>query len=794
MKTRYVLWLVALLLASGLGMAGEKPASDSKFPVPPQQDTPWSLPEKVPDPKGDLKTAVDTMFKLGLADPRGCAYHDVTVKEGGKIHEARGWVLPSTQGDPTRYAIGWNGLIYQVENVGKEADLAVDLRILIDKGSFQEEPFSNYQEESLGKVISECAATPRMMREWAAPYLLLRLGADITVYENSADLVNFADPFAKVPTSPAPKSYSTDLYIDSDHAKLTQFARLIRGDGVTAFIDKNDRLAANRLETFDRVWAEVVHRITHEEGEREIDPFAAVQESLRPKLNSVWRSLLVDAQRRLAPEKTPGKSVIEKEIATWDEVENWDIEENWQRDISIPPASFERVVAAGPAAIAPLLACLESDSRWTRAQWGLKEEDGHRRMRPFVRVRDLAICALNRILRFRVVEVPYYSEYDSPVEDAWYVDVSARAKKICGNYGNTCGGELWFRILADEKADIDDHLQAAICIARPASRANDGLYLLWDRDAQERIEAPKLSIEGNQLRARHDPSVMDLMQQAWRRSRMMTDKAIAEGAAQTKMPITCGDSFWTIYAQSHELMLLMEEWHHGNLEVLKEHYDWLSTALANMRKAGQNGDFLVSTLCEETLVLRFWAEDKTAMRDYETLFRSSIKSNQVPIKVMQVVPQETGMDALAMEAFLGEKATLSLVNKTWERYDSREGLIKSVSSDDSPSPLMVLPSYRHALIEALQTKTKQGTLVVTKGGCSVKYDSTASAPESNTPPEPTLPGTGQEVRLCDIIADLLTPNSGPRVWGSPQFRLQDSLAKRDHAIEEWIKVLSNTDP
>ena len=122
--------LFSLLLVSGWGFAENEPPQAARFPAPPQQDAPWSLPEKAPDPKGKLKAAVDAMFKLGLADPRGCDYRHVTVREGGKTHAARGWVLPATQGDPTRYAIGWNGLVYPVEGIGKQADLAEDLGIL----------------------------------------------------------------------------------------------------------------------------------------------------------------------------------------------------------------------------------------------------------------------------------------------------------------------------------------------------------------------------------------------------------------------------------------------------------------------------------------------------------------------------------------------------------------------------------------------------------------------------------------------------------------------------------------
>lgn len=773
MKIPYILGIVALLLASGWGTAGEKPAADAKLPVPPQQDAPWSMTTKVPDPKGELKAAVDAMFKLGIADPRGCAYHHLTVQEDGKIHEARGWVLPASQDDTTRYAIGWNGLIYPVESIGKEADLAADVGILRKKGAFEEPPFDNFQAETLDKILSEFSATPRMMRAWAAPYLLLRLGADITIYEGSDD--TYDNPFAeKTPATEHP-GYSTSLYLDADHWQLVSFARLIRGDGVACVIDKKDWLAAMRLQAFDRVWAEVVKRIPDEEdGKRQ--------------LNSSWRSLLADSQRRLSPSKVVADSEVSREIATWDELENWNRES--------PPATYEKVVAAGTTAIAPLIDCLEHDLRWTR----IREDDGMihgdgRVFLHFVRVRDIALRALNQILRFDVIET---SLYDIPAEDSWYVDATARVKMICQTYGNSSGAELWYRILGDENAYIDDQFQAAMRIVRPRYDVPDyldgGPYLLHDSKALVDFIDSAPSLEGEKLRARLDPSVMDLLQRAWRKSRMLTDKAIAEGVALSEFPCYPGASPSTIFDQSHELVLLILAWQRGNSHVFKEHYDWLAKALAEDRTARNINDYLVSTLCEETLVVRFWVDDKMAMPDYEKLFRSSFKFNRVPIDVMRVSPNVPGMDALAKEAFLGDKATLSFVHLPWKQHDSRETLIKHYFHDDQPSPLLVLPSYRRALIEALQTKTKQGTLLVTEAGCSIKYDADAPEPTSNTPAKPTLPGTGQLVRLCDIVADLLTPKQGPQVWASPRFRLQDAIPERDRAIEQWIKILSATDP
>lgn len=137
--------------------------SRATAPTPPQQSAPWSLPDGVDDADGRIKTTIDTLFGLGFADPRGCSYRHVTITQGGVKMKARGWLLPDSKN-----VIGWNGLVYPVEDVGGEADLEADVEILKRKGEFAEAPFSNYQDESIDKVLSEFSGTPRMMRSWAA--------------------------------------------------------------------------------------------------------------------------------------------------------------------------------------------------------------------------------------------------------------------------------------------------------------------------------------------------------------------------------------------------------------------------------------------------------------------------------------------------------------------------------------------------------------------------------------------------------------------------------------------------
>jgi len=43
--------------------------------------------------------------------------------------------------------------------------------------------------------------------------------------------------------------------------------------------------------------------------------------------------------------------------------------------------------------------------------------------------------------------------------------------------------------------------------------------------------------------------------------------------------------------------------------------------------------------------------------------------------------------------------------------------------------------------------------------------------------------------MCDLVADSLTPSYGDEVWITPDFRLNDSVEKRDDMIADWVKLL-----
>jgi hypothetical protein len=135
--------IFSLLLAAGTGACAQDEAVMRPWPIPPHQNADWSLPKGVSDSEGKIAATMKTLFEFGLADPRGMPYHHVKRQENSKAMPARAWVLPASRDDPQRYAIGWNGLIYPVTEVGAIADLQADLVILREKGRFGEKPFAN---------------------------------------------------------------------------------------------------------------------------------------------------------------------------------------------------------------------------------------------------------------------------------------------------------------------------------------------------------------------------------------------------------------------------------------------------------------------------------------------------------------------------------------------------------------------------------------------------------------------------------------------------------------------------
>ena len=102
------------------------------IPTPPEQAATWKAPET--KLSKDFVSATATLFRQGLADPRGCEYRAIEVGVGnfgglgwqGGIVKTHGWIIPDSGKQRQRFAVCWNGLVYPLASIGKPADVRAD--------------------------------------------------------------------------------------------------------------------------------------------------------------------------------------------------------------------------------------------------------------------------------------------------------------------------------------------------------------------------------------------------------------------------------------------------------------------------------------------------------------------------------------------------------------------------------------------------------------------------------------------------------------------------------------------
>ncbi len=117
--------ILAVFILSSSNSGAEK-----AIPLPPKQGKPWEAPNTKRLPASWLN-ATRTLLEAGLADPRGCSYHeiDITIEHFSHIGRpvveiltTHGWVLPDQ-----KHAVCWSGWVYPVSRVGDEANLPLDV-------------------------------------------------------------------------------------------------------------------------------------------------------------------------------------------------------------------------------------------------------------------------------------------------------------------------------------------------------------------------------------------------------------------------------------------------------------------------------------------------------------------------------------------------------------------------------------------------------------------------------------------------------------------------------------------
>jgi hypothetical protein len=733
-----------------------------RLPVPPRQNTPWSPPPASLPTNYVSATAI--LFEAGMADPRGCEYRAIEVGTGsawngdGGVVKTHGWVLPG--GGTQSFAVCWNGLVYSTVTVGEKADWRADARAAIQHAKAQ---WGRALPEAYTVAFDTCLPLEGC--------LLLRLGEPVLAGElwvalQQANERRFeSQPATASSTNAAPaapfKLAAADPYLDwaSDWA-WDLFDRAVcahmRGDDGLA-------LASARLLTAARPTLESE---AHRRGfPRPRSSSATWNEPYQDYLTFLapLPDLLADQERR-AGEGVPGgprtdvsgltnqPARIAALIGELDQV----AVRQWGQPGGLGPWESDPVVAGllkeGPAAIEPLLECLESPcaSRLTRSvSFGRDFSRGrwlHSISQPVVDI-------LVKLMGASYATVGIERGIQAPSNAV----LAARLRAYWGDYGKLPPAERWFHKLADDNAGSAAWADALGNIVHTVEPTEGNTNKAW--------------LVGDPLRAKSGPSVTDLLV---RRAKTLAD------SAQAYNSFAVGEAV--------AFLLNAEKWEAPPLLPI-------AADLQEKVMAGYDGtdnigstDPLKAGYIASLALLRARHGDTRGLDDFAAWIQQAKPG----------VLEDSVLDAL--EPFWGFPAHPALreaaqrmfgqTNSAWGNLDwllAGHGFLRW----DKPlaTPILLIPEIRALVLSALTNHAVAGEATNRGGGnLEVKY---ADGGTVNYGARKDLDGleVGAKVvfRRCDIIAEQLST-----IPGFPPMSLVWSEPKRDEAVGAAIKLLSTS--
>ena len=502
-NNRIAVLLGLLLLFVAVACPGQQVPLSAEIilPTPPQQHVPWQ-PHAVKW-LDIFAHAAAVLFDQGLPDPRGCAYRAMTVRTGEtapgqQTVPVHGWLLPAQRGLRQRYAICWNGMMYPVQSIGKDAALTADVQ----------QVFAALKEEKRRHIAGE----PPVLSQVFLPdhlafpgeshtlkiILLLRLGkCDLA---RQLYLAVHGDPSRLDP-------YGMLAGEQMDLLLTRAFRAYCCGENVQALA------GANRLRIF--------HQAVLDENARQQHKWADAYETWYQEAAQEMSGWLAEAQQRLQRPPVSLRAInaiadkpqrIAALISALDEVQ---IDLTYSSGDHINAEDYihgspilSALLKEGPDAVVPLLHCMETDTRLTRSTTIAWYDHGWPSSRPqLVTVWETAYivyCAITNTAEYGDLIELHGSNYGragvnvrknmvAGLREAWETDLGLPWT------------ERWYRVLADDKAMPDDWLSAAESIVRrggakaPAAGAG---------------ASPQEPMLGESLRARKGGlSVTQLMQQ-----------------------------------------------------------------------------------------------------------------------------------------------------------------------------------------------------------------------------------------------------------------------------------------
>jgi len=785
---------VSFWFALGESSFAEKDWAYQGGPLPTASST-----EKSAEPHESVKVAgapetfrhiagmMDSLFAVGWADPRGGEYRELTIPgeertadsgypttlqaDGSPSVQQRihGWLLPKAEGIEQRYAVGWDGLVYPVIEIGPSADLSADIEAALMKENFS--PIS-------GKFGLEPSGI-----SLAKVVLLLRLGK----HGEAAEMARRWEEAASLLSNGERPGISTWLVSDWLSAQLDR--------AIWAHRRGQHKLALAYLEQIPKSRT----LLQEEAGKLDIRLNDERNSSVRHQdlelyfLNQV-PELIADEKRRVTenvisrPEIADPESVADKTERIGLLIRDLEESDASQFLINKGYISFaddqvvKALVSQGEDAVEPLLVTLESDPRltravdetyWTRWQPNLSRVAG---------VEEAALAALVGILRsrdqFPTLDLPYVNYGPMPPR----LKREELAKVIRAYWEKYRGKPLverWYGLLMDDVASPRVWAEAAENLTLRESQ-QVAVYgeLIPVIPPQPGQPDP---MRGEVLRHKAVPSISQLMAKRLR-------EAYALGRESEKLhraiPGTVfdpskesADPFPMIPAE--KLAKALAAWDGENeLETLR----WYSQELERAAEEKKNGEDARSR--EQLIriyVARRMAGDETALADYArwVLGLDAKKySTQLDIRYfapLWLFPDDPALADVAKTLFLDPASP-------WR--SSADGINPSWMALGANSPLVAVPEFRELLLERLGNQLVVGRVELKPDGRFASFQSFISNTSEYGGAE-SIPEPKQDFRLSDKIAEQLA-----RVRGVPGFSPGWPKEKRDKVIAQISAFVS----
>lgn len=759
------------------------------LPVPPQQSAQWSPPAPSAALPEKFIAAARELFAQGLADPRGGEYRQVEVVTGSvwgsvTVEPVHAWVLPAAPGVAQRFAVGLNGLVYPVLKIGPPVDLHAEVRAIIadDRArlekSHQDNPKSPYSRRM--QAVAEHEGLTLKGRHSDTGWEMFPIPGCLLMRLGETELAGewWQEWAAGLPPGTENNYILADPYgqLASDWA-WAQFNRTVcthmRGD------DRLALLTARQL-TGLRPVIEAAAR-AHGWGPRPdgtANGVAALYYFLGP-----LPELLADQERRAtAPRIRPAilpEDQAQSSLVFMDDplaANPWlaglrarlpdpgqriaalinNLEEVGTRQWGQPGGLawgddpvMQALVAEGPAAVGPLLECLENDSRLTRSVgFG---RDFHFR-RHLASVSEAARMALDQIFKTREAGSKFDNAAPPPSPEETRRQLAALYRTHWEKTKNLGEAERWFATLADDQATVQQWLEAAESIVQPV-----GLRPI--------TPLPGAAMRGESLRAKTGPSVTELL---FRRIHALNQKADS-----------FNDSLKT------DLAKVLAQWEPAtDLLALEKQMD----APQDRTVEQQNEDRLHFYQMLRRMNAPGWQEKWAAWVRQLTpldLYPASMPKVFAPFWEQ---PDHPAFHAAVDWLFNAPSSPWWSLLDTADYEHATSGLLGT--------PLLRLPAFQRHVLRNLADDGVIATISIWRngfGGAQISFErvdpARSNAAEWDDPPQPA-PGTKVAMRTKDFYADKI----GGMVEGAPAFFPYWTRARRDEAITTLSQFIRRFGP